>query len=227
MSFDTVGHGSLVDENRDIIYMQVICFKISEENWKKQKEIIEIFRELNKLPEKIPDLIHTKIYRSLRHDTDFIIWMSSKDPVSIRDGMETIYSDVGHLGHTSFNLLSIYVKSPYLKNASHIEEDLKKKGMKYFVCYPMSKTPEWYLIDYNDRKKIMDEHIKTAMSHPMNTGIISYTTYSFSIADQEFAVLYEVDSLYKWMKIAEKLREVEARKWISKEEPVFTGILLE
>ena len=62
------------------------------------------------------------------------------------------------------------------------------------------------------------------MTDPNNKDILSYTTYSFGIGDQEFVVIYETDSLYSWMKVTEKLREVEARKWIIKETPILTGI---
>ncbi len=216
-----------INEDKDVIYMQVLCLKIREKHWKTNEDIIKIFKEFATLPDEINGIIHTRIYRSLRYDSDFIIWLSSRNPSIIRDAMDVIYSKSGHLAKSTFSMLSIYVKSPYLKNATHIEEDLKKKGLKYFVGYPMSKDPEWYLIDYETRKKIMDEHIKTAMTHPMNRGILSYTTYSFSIADQEFAVLYEVDSLYRWMKVAESLREVTARKWITKEEPILIGVSIE
>ncbi len=216
-----------INEDKDVIYMQVLCIKINENQWKNREEVMTSFKQFTNLPDEINGLIHTKIYRSLRYDSDFIIWLSSRNPSIIRNAMDIIYLKSGHLGKSTFSMLSIYVKSPYLKNATHIEEDLKKKGLKYFVGYPMSKDPEWYLIDYETRKKIMDEHIKTAMTHPMNQGIQSYTTYSFSIADQEFAVLYEVDSLYRWMKVAESLREVKARKWITKEEPILVGVSIE
>ena len=215
---------SEINEDKDVIYMQVLCLKIRERHWKNKDEIIRIFKEFITLPHEINGIIHTKVYKSLRYDSDFIIWLSSRNPSTIREAMDIIYSKSGHLAKSTFSMLSIYVKSPYLKNATHIEEDLKKNGLKYFVGYPMSKDPEWYLMDYDTRKKIMDEHIKTAMTHPMNQGIQSYTTYSFSIADQEFAVLYEVDSLYRWMKVAESLREVKARKWITKEEPILIGV---
>ncbi|MHB1492464.1 MAG: chlorite dismutase family protein [Thermoplasmataceae archaeon] len=227
LSENIMGQASQINEENDVIYMQILCYKVEEKYWLEKDKITCQFRELSHLPKKIKGLIHTRVYRSLRHDSDFIIWMSSKNPENIRDAMELIYATVGYSVKSTFSMLSIYVKSQYLKNASNIENDLQKEGFRYFVGYPMSKAPEWYLLDYETRKKIMDEHIRTAMSHPMNQGIRSYTTYSFSIADQEFAVLYEVDSLYRWMKVAESLREVQARKWIVKEEPVLTGIILE
>jgi chlorite dismutase len=88
----------------------------------------------------------------------------------------------------------------------------------------MSKSNDWYLLPYEKRKEVMDEHIKVAMTDENNKDILSYTTYSFGIGDQEFVVLYETDDLYSWMKVTQRLREVEARKWITKETPIFTGI---
>ncbi|WP_162509407.1 chlorite dismutase family protein [Thermogymnomonas acidicola] len=90
----------------------------------------------------------------------------------------------------------------------------------------MSKTPDWYLIGFEERKEILQEHIRMAVQHPENKDIRSYTTYSFGIGDQEFVVMYETDSLLNWSHVTEKLREARARKWIVKETPIFLGSLI-
>ncbi len=105
-----------------------------------------------------------------------------------------------------------------------LRDNLNQEPLEYFVAYPMSKSPEWYLLDYDERKEIMMDHIRSAMSNPEQEGIRSYTTYSFGIGDQEFVVLYEVPDLAKWSHVTEKLREAKARKWISKETPILIGM---
>jgi len=78
-------------------------------------------------------------------------------------------------------------------------------------------------LPFNEREDIMREHIKVAREHPKNKGIKSYTTYSFGVEDYEFVVIYEIPSLPEWVEVVEKLREVRARKWITREEPIITG----
>jgi chlorite dismutase len=169
-------------------------------------------------------LKHLNLYESLRGDCDIIGWVSADDPSNILSFLKELKSTINGKGEIVHSFHSIYQRSPYLKNSLKIEEQIQNSMKKFIIAYPMSKSNDWYLLPYEDRKRIMDEHIRTAMTDPNNKDILSYTTYSFGIGDQEFVVIYETDSLYSWMKVTEKLREVEARKWIIKETPILTGI---
>ncbi|EQB69661.1 MAG: hypothetical protein AMDU5_GPLC00003G0211 [Thermoplasmatales archaeon Gpl] len=162
--------------------------------------------------------------KSLRGDADIIGWVSADDPSNILSFLKELKTIIDGKGEIVHSFHSIYQRSPYLKNSLKIEEQIQNSRKKYIIAYPMSKSNDWYLLPYEERKRIMDEHIRTAMTDPNNKDILSYTTYSFGIGDQEFVVIYETDSLYSWMKVTEKLREVEARKWIIKETPILTGI---
>ncbi len=169
-------------------------------------------------------LKHLNLYESLRGDCDIIGWVSADDPSNILSFLKELKSITNGKGEIVHSFHSIYQRSPYLKNSLKIEEQIQNSMKKFIIAYPMSKSNDWYLLPYEDRKRIMDDHIRTAMTDPNNKDILSYTTYSFGIGDQEFVVIYETDSLYSWMKVTEKLREVEARKWIIKETPILTGI---
>ncbi|MGP6206418.1 chlorite dismutase family protein [Cuniculiplasma sp. SKW3] len=173
------------------------------------------------------NLKHLNLYESLRGDCDIIGWASADDPSNILSLLKELKSSIRGKGEIVHSFLSIYQRSPYLKNSLNIEKQINESRKKYIIAYPMSKSNDWYLLPYDQRKRIMDEHIRTAMTDPNNKDILSYTTYSFGIGDQEFVVIYETDSLYSWMKVTEKLREVEARKWIIKETPILTGIRIE
>ena len=172
-------------------------------------------------------LINLRMYRSVRHDCDVILWLSSLRPVDLASFRESMTLAFGGLALPEFSLFSLYEHSPYTKGNKTLSDTLKFPPKTYFVAYPMSKTPDWYLVDYEERKKILSEHIGMATSHPENKDIRSYTTYSYGLGDQEFAVLYETDSLADWSHVTAKLREAKARKWIIKEEPILIGILSE
>lgn len=176
---------------------------------------------------RIPELKHFSLYRSLRGDCDLIGWASSDFPETLQNMLEMIKMSIGNRGSIVHAFFSIYQRSPYLKNSLNIEKQIAESKRKYLIAYPMSKSNDWYLLPYENKKRIMDEHIKTAMTDPNNKDILSYTTYCFGLGDQEFVVIYETDSLYSWMKVTEKLREVEARKWIVKESPILVGIRAE
>ncbi|MEM0157082.1 MAG: chlorite dismutase family protein [Thermoplasmataceae archaeon] len=172
-------------------------------------------------------LINLRMYRSVRHDCDVIFWLSSHDPMDMSLFKESVMKAMGGYGKARYSMFSLYEHSPYLRDARSLEDTLRFAPKTYFIAYPMSKTPDWYLIDHEERKKILAEHIAMATSHPENQDIRSYTTYSYGLGDQEFVVLYETDSLSQWSHVTGKLREARARKWIIKEEPILIGILSE
>ena len=208
-----------MEEKTSELYM--LIFSIKETHHE------DVEKSLKENKEKIINdsrLKHLNLYESLRGDCDIIGWVSADDPSNILSFLKELNSIINGRGEIIHSFHSIYQRSPYLKNSLKIEEQIQNSMKKFIIAYPMSKSNDWYLLPYEDRKRIMDEHIRTAMTDPNNKDILSYTTYSFGIGDQEFVVIYETDSLYSWMKVTEKLREVEARKWIIKETPILTGI---
>ncbi|MHB1439759.1 MAG: chlorite dismutase family protein [Cuniculiplasma sp.] len=208
-----------MEENSNELYMFIFSIRL--------KDIDSGVTDLKKVRNEMvleSSLKHLNLYNSLRGDCDLIGWASADDPSNIQIFLKLLKAFIGERGEIIHSFMSIYKRSPYLKNSLKIEEQINKSDKKYIVAYPMSKSNDWYLLPYEDRKRIMDEHIRTAVTDPNNKDILSYTTYSFGLGDQEFVVIYETDSLYSWMKVTEKLREVEARKWIIKEAPILTGI---
>ncbi|MEM0155001.1 MAG: chlorite dismutase family protein [Thermoplasmataceae archaeon] len=163
-------------------------------------------------------------YRSMRYDGDIIFWCSSHSPETLESIKYTLNDKFTGYLKANYSMISLYEDSPYLKPGLALDDTLRQDPMKYFVAYPMSKEPEWYLIDYEERKKIMAEHIGMALADPEGRSVRSYTTYSYGLGDQEFVVIYETDSLAAWSHATKKLREAKARKWIINETPILVGI---
>ncbi len=209
--------------------MMVLSYRFTREYW-----TLDSYRRSNILKaagriirDEESGLIHIRTYRGIRHDCDLILWMSSLKPEALSDLRMKINNSLGGYGYTNYGLISLYENSPYMKKGGELADTLKQEPHPYFVAYPMSKLPEWYLMDYNERKEIMAEHIGMASSSPESRGIRSYTTYSHGLDDQEFVVLYEVESLADWSHVTAKLREARARKWIIKETPILTGVYVD
>lgn len=209
------------------IYMMVLSYRFTDEFW-----IQDTYRQNNILKavnrianDESNELIHLRTYKGIRHDCDAIFWMSSHKPEILSEVRFKINRYFGGYAYTNYGMISLYEHSPYLKQGGELSDTLKQEPLPYFVAYPMSKLPEWYLINYEERKSILAEHIGMAASSPESKGIRSYTTYSHGLDDQEFVVLYEVESLADWSHVTAKLREAKARKWIVKETPILTGFL--
>jgi len=164
-------------------------------------------------------------YRIIRSDSDFMFWLATKEPASFAEFKQKVMEVSLGLARAKYSMFSVYRDSPYLKPGMALSQTLESNPLKYLVAYPMSKDPEWYLLDFEERKRIMAEHIGIARSHPLSKGVRSYTTYSFGIDDQEFVVIYEVEDIAAWSAVTERLREVRARKWITNEAPILVGVL--
>lgn len=211
------------------IYITIFAYRFTPGFWDKpEPDQSRLFDRMNEFfSSSRKKLVHLRTYRSIRHDCDLIVWCSSKSPENLVEFRENLNRVLGSDGYPDFSMFSLYEHSPYLKKGQELGDSLNFPPKKYFVSYPMNKDPEWYLVDSKERKEIMSEHISMATSSPENEDIRSYTTYSYGIADQEFVVMYETDSLSNWSHVTAKLREARQRKWVTKEYPIYVGILSE
>lgn len=211
------------------IYVSVYAYRFGSAFWSSNNDRqLALFDELNTfLEESRKDLINLRTYRSMRHDCDLIMWLSAYKPEQIASFREGVNRRLAGTAEAEFSMLSLYEHSPYIRAGDDLADSLRFPPLKYFVAYPMNKSPEWYLVDASERKNIMAEHIGMATSNPENKNIRSYTTYSYGISDQEFVVIYETDSIAQWSHVTAKLREAKQRKWVTKEYPIFVGILSE
>lgn len=214
---------------RQEIYMMVLAYRMSPSWWSSDPVLrSRVVQRLNTLLSELKQrFLLARLYSSLRWDCDFILWLAARQPEVFAEAKLDFNRALLGLGAPSFSMLSIYEDSPYLRPGGNLEDTLKNAPLKFFVAYPMSKHPEWYLLDFEERKKELGEHIGLARTHPESKGIRSYTTYSYGIGDHEFVVVYEVDSLAAWSHVTAKLREAKARKWVTKEEPIFVGVYSE
>ncbi len=91
----------------------------------------------------------------------------------------------------------------------------------YLSVYPFSKTPDWFLLDFEERRSLMVEHGKMGSEYP---SILTNTINSFGIADQEFVVALEDDDPAILVKMVQRLRAAEVRKYTALDTPIFLGL---
>lgn len=209
------------------MFMMVLSYELDPSWWSTdpilRQRIVNRLRRL--LSEEKKEPYFRRSYRMIRSDGDFMFWLATREPVSFAEFKQKVTEITLGLARAKYSMLSVYRDSPYLKPGMALSQTLENYPLKYLVAYPMSKDPEWYLIDFEERKRIMAEHIGIARSHPSSKGVRSYTTYSFGIDDQEFVVIYEVEDIAAWSAVTERLREVKAHKWITNEAPILVGVL--
>jgi hydrogen peroxide-dependent heme synthase len=91
---------------------------------------------------------------------------------------------------------------------------------RYLSVYPFMKTPDWYLVGFEERRRLMIEHGEMGREFP---EILTNTVNSFGIQDQEFIVALEDDDPHQLVKMVQRLRAAEVRKYTALDTPIFLG----
>lgn len=131
------------------------------------------------------------------------------------------------LQHTEFGRAFTF-KHIYLGIASMSQYDPDHgpaflKGIapkRYLSVYPFVKTPNWYLLPFEERRDLMIEHGRMGNEFP---SILTNTVNSFGIADQEFIVALEDDDPGTIVKMVQRLRAAKVREYTAVDTPIFLG----
>jgi hydrogen peroxide-dependent heme synthase len=155
-----------------------------------------------------------------RADVDMILWLVTEDP----DALQRLAVD---LRRTSLGQ-SLDMRYAYLGTAGSSQYDKTHgpafmKGTppkRYLSVYPFTKTPDWFLIPFEERRDMMKFHGQLGNEFP---SILTNTVNSFGIQDQEFIVALEDDDPSVLVKMVQRLREAEVRKYTLLDTPIFLG----
>ena len=158
----------------------------------------------------------------LRHDSEFMIWTMSPSLENIQMLATKIYTTIlGKYIEPTSTYLSLTRKSFY-SNQVKLGFETEEEPLQYAVVYPFIKSREWYLLPFEKRKEMMEEHIRVGRKYP---EIRLNTTYSFGIDDQDFMLAFETDNLSKFQNLIIDLRETQVSKYIIKDTPMIPCVL--
>jgi chlorite dismutase len=163
----------------------------------------------------------------LRSDCDFMLWQATTDVDVLRQLTSQIRRSVmGPYLRESQAFLAMTKRSIYVgKNARGAHDPrlvITPEDKKYLFVYPFVKTRPWYALTLEDRKRMMNEHIRMGLKYP---SVKINTTYSFGIDDQEFVVAFETDSIADFLDLVQDLRESEASQYTLRDTPMYTCVL--
>jgi chlorite dismutase len=96
-----------------------------------------------------------------------------------------------------------------------------KPPKKYACVYPFVRTPEWYLLDPEERAKHLSSHGRLGREYP---DVEPNTTSAFGMGDYEWILAFEADSLGRLVDLIRHLRANESRLYVKEETPFITGI---
>jgi chlorite dismutase len=162
----------------------------------------------------------------LRSDCDFMLWQASYAIEDLQRVSSKIRCSVmGPYVRESHAFLSMTKRSVYIgKNARGVHDPrlvITPEDKKYLFVYPFVKTRAWYALPLEDRKRMMNEHIRLGLTFP---SVSLNTTYSFGLDDQEFVVAFETDVVSDFLDLVQQLRETEASRYTLRDTPMFTCV---
>jgi chlorite dismutase len=162
----------------------------------------------------------------LRSDCDFMLWQATYTVEDLQGISSQIRrSPLGPYLRETQAMLSMTKRSVYVgKNARGAHDPrlvIAPDDKKYLFVYPFVKTRAWYALPLEDRKRMMNEHIRVGLTYP---SVTLNTTYSFGLDDQEFVVAFETNTISDFLDLVQELRETEASSYTLRDTPMFTCV---
>ena len=205
-------------------YLNFSFFKVDPKwRWLNELGKDEAIKEFSSLIEVANTKMKVRTYSTvgLRDDTEFMLWMISDSVEKMQVLISKIYSTIlGKYIEPSHIYLSTSRPSLY-SNKVVPGFATNELPMKYVIVYPFVKSREWYLLPYEDRQKMMDEHIAVGRKFPQ---IRLNTSYSFGIDDQDFMLAFETNDLMIFQDLIIQLRETQVSKYIVRDTPMIVCI---
>jgi chlorite dismutase len=212
------------EEKPSASFLNFSFFKV-DPKWRWLNEIgkEEAAKEFANLVEVANTKIKVRTYSTLglREDADIMLWMISESIEKTQVMISKLYSTVlGKYLTPSYVFLSATRPSIY---SSKVTPGFmtNEQPMKYCIVYPFVKSREWYLLPLEERKKMMDEHIKIGRTFPQ---VRLNTTYSFGIDDQDHMLAFETADLMAFQELIMQLRETQVSRYVIRDTPMIVCV---
>jgi chlorite dismutase len=152
---------------------------------------------------------------------DLMMWWVSRSPDDLQEllvaltrtqlgrGLELVESFVGLVRPAEFA-------------RDHLPAFVKGDEPKKYACvYPFVRTPDWYLLDPQERGQLLRVHGETGRLYD---DVLANTTSAFGLGDYEWILAFEADGVERIVELIRALRATEARRYTKVEIPFVTGI---
>ena len=171
---------------------------------------------LGRYGEKIEQRFYSLI--GTRADADFMIWTITDSLENLQNFHSAVLrTSLGNFLSTSHSYLAMTRPSEYFgKN-----RDPEPVGSKYLFVYPFTKKREWYGLPFEERQRMMKQHVQVGHKYP---SVTIHTAYSFGLDDYEFILSFETGHPEDFLSLVMDLRSSEASKYTAVETPIFTCI---
>ena len=225
------------DPAKPAVKRQIVCFSFyklmpewrrlpAEQKAEHKRAFAEVLARWNK-PGEFLSLTYSTV--GTRGDVDMCVWSIGYAVEELnRMRSELMATPLGGYLTSPHNFLAMTKRSMYQIDREDESEGegrgaIRPGGQKYIFIYPFWKTRPWYLLSLEERKRLMDEHIRVGLMYPR---VKLNTTYSFGIDDQEFVVAFETNFPEDFLDLVQQLRETEISLYTLQDTPIFSCVRL-
>ena len=156
----------------------------------------------------------------LRADADLMVWWHAADSEQLQAAYNAFRRTAfGSRLEPVWSQMALHRPAEF--NKSHIPAFLAEETPRQHVAvYPFVRSYEWYLLEEEERRRLLAEHGKMARDYP---DVRANTVSSFALGDYEWLLAFEADDLGRIVDLMRHLRGSETRRHVREEVPFYTG----
>ena len=156
----------------------------------------------------------------LRADADVMVWWHATTSEQLQDAYQRLRrTSLGARLQPVWSQLALHRPAEF--NRGHVPAFLMDEEPKAHVCvYPFVRSYEWYLLEEDERRRLLAEHGRMARDYP---DVRANTVSSFALGDYEWLLAFEADDLSRIVDLMRHLRGSETRRHVREEVPFYTG----
>jgi hydrogen peroxide-dependent heme synthase len=159
--------------------------------------------------------------QGLRADADYMFWWIAPTSDDLQEAYARFrrHTRLGQASEPVWSAMALHRPAEF--NKGHIPAFLAEEEPKNYVSvYPFVRSYEWYLLDPEERRRLLAQHGMMARQYP---DVRANTVASFSLNDYEWILAFEADELHRIVDLMRELRGAEARRHTRVEIPFYTG----
>jgi chlorite dismutase len=174
---------------------------------------------------RVESEVNTHCYSmvGLQPGADLLLWSLGPSLESLEEiSARVLRTGMGRWMSAKESFLGVIQASQYVKKPTAQEQSLfSGERSRYLIVYPFTKSAEWYLLDREERQRVMNGHMRVGHGFPEVRQLLAN---SFGLDDMDFLVAYETDDLSRFSELVRALRGTESRQSTVRDTPILTGI---
>jgi peroxiredoxin len=156
-----------------------------------------------------------------RPDADLMLWLVAASPAVLQDlAVAFRRTALGRTLDITWSFMGMVRPAEF--SPDHLPAFVRGEAPRTYACvYPFVRTPDWYLLPGDERRRLLMEHGVMGREFPT---VLANTTSNFGIGDWEWILAFEADDLGAIVDCIRRLRDAEARRYTKEEVPFVTGV---